>query len=475
MESIAKNSLANMIYTVLDLVLQIIITAYCSRILKAGGVGQVAYVQSIVSYFMIFADFGMFNYGIRETAKIRGSQGKLSKMFSELAAINAFLTTAVLAAYILSIHFLCERSADIPLFAACGVSIFVHYLAVEWLYHGQEEYLYIAGRNLFVKLLSLGAVFMLVRAREDDVKYALIVSLAGGLIGIFNLCRLHKYVKLSFRGLSLKKHIRPLGILAVNDLFTELYMKIDITMLGIISTKRETGYYYNANMAVRMIRTICSSALTVWYPRLSLCYKTDRKEFDRLLLYGIKLTIFIAFPASAGIFILAPQIITVVFGRLFLPAVRTFRILSLLFLVQSAADIIYQVLMVTGNERKRLPVLALGTAGNVLLNSFLISGWGDCGAAVATVICEVGVNWILLRKVHRLISIELPWKEAGQALISTLVMGAAVLLIIQVHVSAFLKCGMGVFFGILVYGISNLLLKNELMKMLAESLRGRLQ
>lgn len=474
MESIAKNSLANMIYMVLDLLLQIIITAYCSRILLADGVGQVAYVQSIVAYFMLFACFGMFNYGIRETAKVRGEQGKLSKVFSELMVINTISTTVVLAAFLLGITYLSARNIDIPLFLAWGVSILAHYIDIDWLYHGQEEYLYIAGRNLFVKLLSMGAVFMLIHGQEDYVKYALIVSFTSGIIGVLNMCRAHKYVKLSFHDLSLKKHIRPLSTLAVNDLFTELYTKIDITMLGTISAKRETGYYYNANMAFRMIRMICSSALAVWYPRLSLCYKTDRKEFDRLLSYGIKLMIFIAFPASAGVFILAPQIITVVFGNSFLPAVRTFRILSLLLLVQSAADIIYQILMVTGNEKKRLPALVGGTAGNILLNSFFIRSWADCGAALASVICEVGVNGYLLWKVYHLISIDMPWKAVWQAVISTLIMGIAVLLVIQINVSPFFKCGMAVLFGIFIYGVLNLFLKNELMEKLFKVLYSRL-
>lgn len=474
MESIAKNSLANVICTVLDLLLQLIITAYCSRILLADGVGKVAYVQSIVAYFTPFASFGMFNYGIRETAKIRGEQGNLSKVFSELIVIHTFSTTVVLAAYILGITYLSKRNIDLPLFLAWGVSILVLYIDIDWLYHGQEEYLYIAGRNMFAKLLSLGAVFVLIRTREDYVKYALIASLTSGIIGIFNLCRAHKYVKLSFHNLSIKKHIKPLSMLAVNDLFTELYTRIDITMLGTIATKRETGYYYNANMAIRMIRMICSAALAVWYPRLSLCYQTERKEFDRLLSYGIKLMIFIAFPASAGIFILAPQIIMIVFGNSFLPAVRTFRMLSLLLLVQSAADIIYQILMVTGSERKRLPALVWGTAGNVLLNSFFIRNWADCGAAAASVICEVGVNGYLLWKVYHLISPELPWRAVWQAIISTLIMGLAVLLVIQIDVSPFLKCGMGVFFGILVYGLLNLFLKNELMEMAVQGLRNRM-
>ena len=463
-----------MIYTVLELLLQIITTAYCSRVLRADGVGQVAYVQSIVAYFMIFADFGMFNYGIRETAKTRGDQGNLSKVFSELLVITVFSTTVVLAAYILGFTCLSDRNTDIPLIFAWGVSIFVHYIAIDWLYNGQEAYLYIAGRNLFVKVLSLAAVFVLIRAREDYATYALITSLTGGIIGIFNMCRVHKYVKPSFHGLSIKKHIRPLGILAVNDLFTELYAKIDITMLGTISTKIATGYYHNASTAIRMIRMICYSAFAVWYPRLSIYYKTDRKEFDRLLLYGMKLMIFIAFPASVGIFILAPQIIMVVFGDAFLPAVTTFRILSLLLLVQSAADIIYQILMVTGNEKKRLPVLAWGTAGNILLNSFFIPAWADCGAAVASVICEVGVTGVLLGKVYRLISIDLPWKAVWQAVVSTLIMSVVVLLVIQINVPPFFQCGMAVFGGIIIYGISNLFLKNELIEILFKGLHSRL-
>lgn len=54
----------------------------------------------------------------------------------------------------------------------------------------------------------------LVRTKEDYVIYALLTSLALGGNYIFNVIHAHKIVRFSFAGLNIKKHIKPVAVIA---------------------------------------------------------------------------------------------------------------------------------------------------------------------------------------------------------------------------------------------------------------------
>lgn len=466
MKSIAKNSLANIICAMLDPLFSMLTTAYTARILLAAGAGRIAYAQSIVVYFSAFAEFGISSYGIREIAKARSRKKDVNVIFTELMIINFMTTTCALLAYCWSVCSFPDYYVDRNLFLVCGLSIFFNYFNVDWLFRGQEEYVYIAGRNLIVRIISLIAIYLFVQTRDDYIKYALIGSMTGGLIAFFNICRVYKLAGFSFKKLSLKKHLKFLGVFTINNVLNSLYNKAGTTMLGILTTETATGYYSYADYLIRMITNICSAAPAVLYPRLSYSYKNDRDEFDRLLRLGISIVMFIAFPASMGFFILTPQIIEIILGDDFLPAVKTFRILSLQIMILGIADLCFQLLMATGNEKKRALTLGWGLVGNVLLNSVFIPLRADCGAAISCIISELTLNGYLVWKMYRKIRFHIPWKAFRQALVSTAIMGVAVLGVVQFDLNPVVQCAMAVACGIFLYVALNLYMGNELLNSL---------
>ena len=70
-KSLTKNSIYNIIYTVVNILFPFATSIYVSRILLPAGVGKVASAQNIVSYFVTLAALGLPSYGVREFAKVR--------------------------------------------------------------------------------------------------------------------------------------------------------------------------------------------------------------------------------------------------------------------------------------------------------------------------------------------------------------------------------------------------------------------
>lgn len=475
LKTIARNSLANMFCTAMDLVFSMITSAYVARTLLADGVGRVAYAQSLIVYFLTFAEFGISGYGIREIAGARITKDNTEKIFTELFMVNTIMTTGSLAAYYVVMPCFAQIWEDRSLFIVCGISIFFNYCNVEWFYLCKEEYVYIAVRNLILKILSLTAVYIFVRTRNDYVEYALIAGVSGGLTGIVNMCRLRKFIRPVFCGLSPCRHIKPLIVFMISNLLTNGYSKIDITMLGMLSTRTATGYYTYTYSPVRMIMVITTSVSQVLYPRLSHCYRKERDQFYRLLDSGIRVVTFIVFPVSMGTFILAPKLIEIFLGNDFLPAVRTLRLLSVLIVIQGFADLCFQVILATGNEKKRIYALGISIIGNIALNSFFIPLWADCGAAVASVLSELGINSYLILSMKKSVRFEIPWEAVGQAIVGTGLMGIVVYRIIKLDLPAVILCGIAVLCGAAVYGILNLFMKNKLVELLFHGIAAQLR
>ena len=67
--STKKNLVLNAIKTLTTILFPLISLPYATRVLGKGGLGDVTYAESIVSYFALFAALGIVAYGTRGLLK----------------------------------------------------------------------------------------------------------------------------------------------------------------------------------------------------------------------------------------------------------------------------------------------------------------------------------------------------------------------------------------------------------------------
>ena len=465
-KSLIKNCMYNIVYTIANIIFPFFTSVYVARILLSDGVGRVFYAQNIVSYFVIFATLGLPIYGIREISKLRKKRELLNKTFSELFLINIITTSFSILAYILLIFFSKIAKDDILLFYICGIQIFFNYFNVDWFYQGLEEFGYITTRSLLIKIISLIALFLFVKNREDYFFYALINVLATGGNYIFNIIHLKKYINFNFNEITIKKlkiHIAPLIVLAISIFFSTIYSQVDITMLGSITTEKEVAFYSYAHKIPEMIIMLSTSLTGVFLPRLSYYYKENRLKFNELVENGIKILSFISIPATFAFYVLIPQIIEVFFGSEFLPAVTTARVFSILIIIKSFGNLLcYQLIICSGNEKKRLPAYIVAGISNILLNTILIPIYGAVGAAIASLIAEILVNGIQIFSIRKEFDFKISYKSFIEAIVSSIIMLYGIYYINYIENILIIKFILNVLCGFLIYCITNILMKNEI-------------
>ena len=306
-KSLAKNSIYNIIYTVANILFPFVTSIYVSRILLPVGVGKVASAQNIASYFVTLAALGLPSYGVREFAKVRDNKAERDKLFTELLLLNIISTTLAVVGFLVLVFINAGFTGEWALYGACGLAIFFNYLNIDWMYKGLEEYGYITGRSLAIKGISLLALFLFVKARQDYVAYALISSLATGGNYVFNVIHARKFVKIRLSGIKLIKHLKPVLSIACIIFLSSIYNKIDVTMLNMMATDESVGYYSYAQKTVNMVLTMANAVTAALLPRLSYYYENDREGFYRLLDKGFQILCLMTLPLAVGMALVAEQ------------------------------------------------------------------------------------------------------------------------------------------------------------------------
>lgn len=465
MNKLLKNSFFNILYTFLNVAFPMITSMYISRVLLAEGVGLVAYAQTTVSYFVTFANTGLGIYGLREIAKAQNDPEERNRVFTELFLFNAVTTSIAVAAYIFMIFTFDSFKNDLTLYICSGMLIAFQYMYLDWLYQGLEHYGYITLRSFIVKTASLISIILFVRTKQDYVIYALISSLAIGGNNIFNLIHSRKYVRFK-KGINIKRHLTPVFFIAIVGYLSNIYNKIDITMLGALTTEKYVGYYSNAHRLIDIITMLCVAVSTVLMPRLSKLYESNKDEFQKLVNTGINVLLFIIIPVFSGVIILAPAAIDVFFGSSFSPAAQTIRVMSPMLLIKPLANLLcYQVMISTGNEKKRLPAFIAAAVVNIALNAVMIPLWQQNGAAAASVISELIINAIQLVVIVKIVKLRPDVSNIVKILSAAAVM-IPVVIAVQIFVeNQLLKLVIGMALGAAVYFGVSALLKNEFVVM----------
>lgn len=469
MNAIKRNAIYNMIYNILNMLFPLITAAYVSRVLFADGVGLASFVYTIASYFVVLAPIGIPTYGIKTIAQAKTSEER-SAVYSELLLINSASTIILAAAYYLMVFSFPQFKEHLLLYCIAGLTIVLNFLNNEWLYRGLEKYKYITVRNFVVKILSLVATFVFVKTKEDVAAYLIIICVVPSLNRVFNIIYARKSVKFTLRIAkeSIKKHLKPLFLLSISEIAVDIYMKMDVTMLGIQCQSQNVGYYSSAMKIVYMGLVAITSITAVSLPRLSTLYEQkDKKPFFQLISDLMLPLLVLSFAACVGLCCVADDVVVLLLGAEFLPSANILRILSLLLIIKGIGDLLaYQTVIAMNREKIFPPVRFVSLFLNFGLNYFLIKQYAHNGAAMATVLTELFTFVSITFLVRKDIRLFIDRRDWISIIISCLIMVGAILVVNHLFESALLRLICSVLGGAAIYFASLFVLGNSFVRQL---------
>lgn len=465
-KSLKVNYFFNLINTGVGLLFPIVTFPYVTRVVMADGLGRIQFLSSIINYITLLSAIGIPLYAIREIARLRNNVTERNKATIEILTLHLLLTLigyGIVFAIAFSIN---KIYSDFWLFLLLSTHLLLSSIGVEWFYKGVEEFGYITVRSLIVRVFCLIALFVFVRNKDDLYIYAGVQVLSEVGNYVFNFSHLRKYLsfkEIPWKDLNLKRHLKPSLRIFVLNLITSIYVNLDSVMLGFLSTTVAVGFYSSVTRLTKVLLGIVTTLGTVLLPRLSNYISNgDIVAFNTVAVKSSRFVVTIALPMVIGLIFSAPQVIMVMCGAEFIPAIQTIQIIAPIILFIGMSNLIgLQILYSQGEERIVIISTLCGAIINFILNFVLIPYFAQNGAAIATVVAEFSVTAVMLIIGKKYIPFNVFNKYTLQILLFSILICIPIPIIQTFHFSNLLMLVIEILIASLMYFVFLTLSRNE--------------
>ncbi len=462
--SLKKNVFFNVIRSVVALLFPLITFPYASRILLPSGIGKVNFVNNIISYFTLIANLGISTYAIREAAKRRENKDDLSCFFKEIFVLHIVSTLIAYLLFLIAFFFVPKLQSYQTLLLLASVTIIFSTFEIDWLYIAEENFAYITLRSIIFQGLSLIFLFLLVKTKEDILWYLFLSVFCSVGTNIVNF--IHSYTHIAFRKkhiLHPLQHVKPLIIFFAMVLITSVYMLLDNSMLGFLSSDEQVGFYSSATKLNKMVVTLITAVTGVILPRLSIySEKGKNDEVIRLFNKGLSYVCFISIPCAVGLSLLSRPLTLFFSGTHYIPAIFTMQLMTpIIFFISISGFIGVQFFTPLKKERWTLISVAIGAVINFSLNIIFIPRYGAFGAGIASVFAESAVTMVQIIIARKCIHKKQQCMVIFKCLISCTIMGLGVLFCLKYIQNIVLQIVLSILAGTFLYGFSSVLFQNK--------------
>lgn len=387
--AIKKNFLFSALYQCLLIIMPLITTPYISRVFGASGIGAYTMVNTIASYFVLFAMMGVSTYGNRSIAYIRDDESGLNETFSKIYYAQLFFCTITFAIYFIYI-FCSSANTDLKL---------IHFLYVlsaafdlSWLFYGIEKIDIVAKINFLVKIAAVIFIFAFVKKYDDLWIYAAIMCASFLISSLTTWILAFRYVKLIHVDTKrIFENLKPIVILFVPIIAATVYKTMDKLMLGTITGADElVGLYNNSEQMIGFPQGIITSVGMVMLPRAAnMRSKGEHEKSLNELRTSMRFVNFLSFAVTFGIASVAKEFVPIFLGNDFLRCIQYVIWLAPVNLFISWGYIIRNQYLIP-NQKDKVYIYSIiaGAIINFAVNMILIGKYNIIGAIIGTLIAE---------------------------------------------------------------------------------------
>lgn len=428
-KSLKSNYLYNSLYQILNIILPLLTAPYLSRILGPEKIGTYSYLYSISYYFMLIAMLGINNYGNRSCAVVREDKAELSRVFWEIYSCQFCAGLICVVCYSV---WLFTLSGEMKIISAIMIlNVISSILDINWFFFGLEEFKLTTIRNIFVRLLTVIAIFVFVKTQADLWKYTLIMSV--GIIAtqvVMWPFMPERVEKVKIKPKDVIKHLKPIVILFIPVIAVSIYKVMDKVMLGYMSSMAQTGYFENTEKLINIPLGLINALGVVMLPRMSkLAANDDATEANQLIDTSMLFVAFLSIAMAFGLASIAPEFVPFFFGESFTPCVLLVIMISPTMVFFSYANVIRtQYLLPHKRDTSYIISVLVGALVNFAVNATLIPQFDAAGAVVGTFLAEAVVCVLQMWFVRK----ELNIKKYCSYIIPFCVAGALMAVIVRI-------------------------------------------
>lgn len=269
-KSMSKNAIFKAMLNLFNIILPILVIPLVTRSVGKELYGYMGYGDSLTAYFLIFASFGIYQYGLREISQVRDDKIKLKQTFTNLFFFTSVTNIVASAAYMIFVAIFYKNE---PYFYTCiimGFNLVFNLFYVEWVNEALENYDFIAIKTMVVRIAYSALILLFIRNQGDYLFYLYLVIGFNFINNIISFIYVKKKLSFDFSNLEFLRHVKPMLYVVILSNTGVLYTQLDKIMLkDSIGGTTAVGYYYMAQRIMTIINTLLLTVIQVTMPRLS--------------------------------------------------------------------------------------------------------------------------------------------------------------------------------------------------------------
>lgn len=384
----------------LEYVLSFLLVPYMLRTLGPANYGAIVFMQSIVSYFNLFIDFGFNLTAPRDLAQ--SEKNAIPSIFSAYIWAKIILWLGVSVIFILGIviiRYFTGYDFDFILFVAVYTSVLGNVLFPIWFFQGIQQMRYITIINLIGRFFTIGCIFILVKSSADYVKAAFFLSCTPLLAGVLSVL----FIAAHFPGILQKPDFDKIRDVIyrsrqifISNLAVNLYTGTDIVILGILTNNTIVGYYSGADKLIACVKRGIWAINEAIYPYISRKFQESYEKAVIFLKKQFMVYTCLGILGGLCILFLSPYVVPWLLGDKYIPSIVPLQILSFVPFIVSISNIFgYETMLPLGMENAYSRILLAASVLNLIIIGPLIYFYSANGVSIAVVITEFFVTLLM--------------------------------------------------------------------------------
>lgn len=235
----------------------------------------------------------------------------------------------------------------------------------------------------------------------------------------------------------------------------------DSVMLGMFRPTAELSYYRVAVMLAGFVMVFPTMTKNVLFPATSELYADkDKLRLEQSFTFLFKHLAYIGIPIGVGLALISENLISVLYGEEYLPAVIAVQLLAVIFILRALSIPVYTSLVgALGKSKIQAKIMFIIAPTNVALNLLLIPNYGYIGAIIAT-LGSLIIGWLLtIFFLTKYMDMIVNWSSLSKSIVSVAGMACFIIFVNNIIPNQIAQLVCSLFFGALIYFLALVLLK----------------
>jgi len=362
--------------------------ALIARYLGVDEYGTYAYCLAFFLIFQIIAIFGLDTILIREIAResdqipILLGQGIWLK--TVMAALGFFIAIGTI--------WLVEGSwTHFKLVFIFSLSLFANAMGTPRVYfEAKLKAIYLVtvelfGKSLFLLLFLLGTNFSL---SLTGLIWLFVLAEFATALAIFGLASRFVLPSFRFKFDVIRRLIASAFPVALNSIFVVIYFRMDTILLQFFKGSRDVGYYNAAYFVFAGLMFIPEAFSKSIFPVMAEVFHSASLSLSEIYHRSLKYMLTICLPTGLTGFMLAEEIIQLIYGESYAPAAGALKILSLAIVVMFLSYLVCTALFAMDRQRDVMWIALINAVVNIGMNIAWIPRWSYIATSASTVLTE---------------------------------------------------------------------------------------